>query len=58
MHPTSKTRMSRIRLFIQSLISRTGQYIAHIRQLWFIKYIPQFAMLYTTARGFDVAHAK
>ena len=32
-----------------------------IRQLWYISYIPQFAMvyqLYTTARAFEVAHAK
>ena len=50
---------SRNGLLIRSVIplGQTDQ----IRQLWYIRYIPRFAMvyqLYTTARAFDVAHAK
>ena len=50
---------SHIGLLIHSVIplGQTDQ----IRQLWYIRYIPRFAMvyqLYATAQAFDVAHAK
>ena len=58
MNPTSEMGTSRNGLLMHSVIplGQTDQ----IRQLWYIN-IPQFAMvyqLYTTARAFDVAHAK
>ena len=59
MNPTSEMGTSRNGLLIHSVIP-LGQ-IDQIRQLWYIRYIPQFAMvyqLYTTVRAFDVAHAK
>ena len=51
--------ISRNGLLMHSIIplEQTDQ----IRQLWYIRYIPQFAIvyqLYTTAQAFDVAHAK
>ena len=50
---------SRNGLLIHSVIPlrQTDQ----IRQLWYIRYIPRFAMvyqLYTTAQAFDVTHKK
>ena len=59
MNPTSEMGTSRNGLLMHSIISLGQTY--QIRQLWYIRYIPQFAMiyqLYTTARAFDVAHAK
>ena len=51
--------ISRNGLLIHSMIplGQTDQ----IRQLWYIRYIPWFPMvyqLYTTAQAFDVTHAK
>ena len=59
MNPTSEMGTSRNGLLIHSVIP-LGQK-DQIRQLWYIRYIPQFAMVYqlcTTARAFDVVHAK
>ena len=59
MNPTSEMGTSCNRLLVHFVIplGQTDQ----MRQLWYIRYIPQFAIvyqLYTTARAFDVTHAK
>ena len=64
MNPTSETRMSRTRLFIHFviLLRVDRPYMATmVYRGIFLIYVPQFVMvyqLYTTARGFDVTHAK
>ena len=59
MNPTSEMGTSHNGLLMHSVfpLGQTDQ----IRQLWHIRYILRFAMvyqLYTTARAFDVAYAK